>query len=664
MPFNGYYPHNEEPKVTLNPNDASKAIMSAENSSGVMANIIEDLPSNEGVLKFDSAFNRSDVSIPSPWSLVLSMDAMLFGKDFGEFKKMVENEWKSLLALIALKPLMGTDLEIRKIDLTDNSLRPQEKTFYKTLLGLKPVNYIFDSPDCWNNIYYIKLNGKIIGILSNSTLVCSAYVSADKGLKTYLEEKGGVGLILYDANKGTYYLNNPVGFIAENEIRCSYMVNWIDAVKNSLTYLNEVHDKHKYRNELMTKLDRFKEDIISAFNNNPKYGENYFQRQLVVQKFVKVYDNAQGKFLADVFTLFDLITVEFDFTIPYLSVILKAENSNMYIAERLTAELKNLFDNDDFDHAASKIKILRPENMPLLTSKDIFADKLTLVYWVNWSDKYKASPLSKHLTRIGLKKIMLEGNIEIQADCFALWPIKSNLLDKNILGDIDAYTLKNDKLELIEVIDGTYQAKIKFTFNGEDKPYEMIHTYSENDNDVIFVDSGQLPYISIWPYVKILDSNNKSVWNEYYVFKSQKGTSKYHVELDKNIECTRTSELTLLNSGNTEELKRNVSKYTGLASYAAITDKNTDEIGLIIFNRPEHISRGVGTNCLLGLDFGTTSTTLFSRKIPSTVTEASQKGKMRENEEAEFVRFGNAFCYDENNLANKKITDTNFDIMR
>ena len=149
----------------------------------------------------------------------------------------------------------------------------------------------------------------------------------------------------------------------------------------------------------------------------------------------------------------------------------------MYIAERLTAELKNLFDNDDFDHAASKIKILRPENMPLLTSKDIFADKLTLVYWVNWSDKYKASPLSKHLTRIGLKKIMLEGNIEIQADCFALWPIKSNLLDKNILGDIDAYTLKNDKLELIEVIDGTYQAKIKFTFNGEDKPYEMIHTY-------------------------------------------------------------------------------------------------------------------------------------------------------------------------------------------
>ena len=664
MPFNGYYPHIDEPIVTLNPNDADKAIMAAENSAGVMANIIADLPSNEGVLQFDSAFNRSDISIPSPWSLVLSMDAMLFGKEFGTFKTTAENEWKALIALIALRPLMGTDLEIRKIDLTDNSLKPQEKSFYNTLLGLKPVNYIFDSPDCWNNIYYIQLKNKIIGILSNSTLVCSSYVSADEDIKAYLEGKGGVGLVLHDKQKNTYVFNNPAGFIAENEIRCCYMVNWLEALKDSLTYLNAANDKHRYRNELITKLDDYKNEIIAEFNRNPRHTVNYDLQPLVTENFVNVAHNVQVKQLTDVFALFDPITAEFDFTIPYLSVMLKAENSNMYIAERLSSELKNLFDNDAFDHPASKVKIRKPENMPLLTSKDIFADKLTLVYWVNWSDKHKAAPLSKHLTRIGLKNIMLEGNVEIQADCFALWPIKSSILDKNILGDTDAYTLKNDRLELMEVIDGTYQAKIKFTFSGEDRPYELTRTYSENDNDVVFIDSGQLPYLSIWPYAKILDSENKSVWNEYYVFESQKGTSQYNLKLDDNITAVRESELTLLNSGNMEELKRKVFKCDALASYAAIHNKNDSEMGLIIFNRPENISKGAGSNCLLGLDFGTTSTTLFSRKIPTTVTEPSQKGEMRDNEEAEFVRFGNAFCYDENNLANKKITDTSFDIMR
>lgn len=663
MAYNGYYPHNDEPKVTLNPNDAKKAVMTAENSEGVMANIIEDLPSNEGVLRFDSCFNRSDISIPSPWSLVISMDTMLFGKDLGEFQTMAENEWKALLALIALKPLMGTDLEIKKISLNDNSLRPQEKAFYNTLLGLRPVNYIFDG-DCWNNIYYIKLNGKIIGILSDSTLVCSAYVSADAELKAYLEGKGGVGLVIYDAGKGSYLLNDPSVYIAENEIRCSYMVNWLKAVRESLTYLAAANDRHKYRNALITRLEAFENEIIEAFNNNPRYNDRYDQRDLINQNFVRVAHNAQGKTISDAFVLFDLITVEFDFTIPYLSVMLKAEDSNMYIAERLTAELKNLFDNDDFMRSASKIKIRRPENMPLLTAKDIFADKLTLVYWVNWDNKYEAAPLSRHLTRIGLKTITLDGNIDIQTDCFALWPIKSNILDKAVLGETDSYTLKEKRMQLIEVIDGTYRVKIEFNFKGEDKPYEMTRIYSEAENEVVLIDAGQLPYLSVWPYAKVLDTNNRSTWNEYYVFRSQKGTSPLGIELDRNVNCLKHSELTLLNNGNAEELKRSVSKYDGLASYAAIKNKSGEEIGLILFNRPEYISKGAGASCLLGLDFGTTSTTLFARKIPTTVTDAAQKGKMRDNEEAEFVRFGNAFNYDENNLTKKKLTDTAFDIRR
>lgn len=133
-------------------------------------------------------FNRSDISVPTPWALLVSFDIFLRKKDeqdndFGVLKKSTVNEWRSLLTLIALKEYFGIDKKLDKkvilinpSRINDESANETDKKFYNTIFDLHPTESIFgESSNAWDEFVILTLNNEPIGVYSPLTLVCSLY---------------------------------------------------------------------------------------------------------------------------------------------------------------------------------------------------------------------------------------------------------------------------------------------------------------------------------------------------------------------------------------------------------------------------------------------------------------------------------------------------------
>ncbi len=114
-------------------------------------------------------------SIPDVWARPLLFRMALFGiEDAREFiqglTKKIEGEWRSILAMFALKDLKQVNLKVEYVDLAAD-----ESNMAKVLKALVPKESINGDVNSWlTDLYIIYFNGKPIAITSPATLVTSA----------------------------------------------------------------------------------------------------------------------------------------------------------------------------------------------------------------------------------------------------------------------------------------------------------------------------------------------------------------------------------------------------------------------------------------------------------------------------------------------------------
>lgn len=129
---------------------------------------LNNIADNLQVTKVDAKYIDID-SIPSMWARPLLFEIALYDEDHPMHECIVD-EWRGLLAMLALKELRKFRLETQLITIPDGD-GGKTPEFLEALRKLMPERTLDDAETTWEKLYLILFEGKPIGMTSPTTLV-------------------------------------------------------------------------------------------------------------------------------------------------------------------------------------------------------------------------------------------------------------------------------------------------------------------------------------------------------------------------------------------------------------------------------------------------------------------------------------------------------------
>ena len=190
-------------------------------------------------------------SVPDIWAVPLNFESALLGEAKNKRSMAVEAEWRGLLAILALRsrrsiqdveflPVFKGEpatkfLKVAKQLLPDHLNR--EKAWQRTSI---------DQLTSWTDISIITLKKQVIGITSPTTLVCTAPRRGVKALS---------GIAWFDAAAGR--LRDPKPFLSPEETRA--LAFWIGHFQQHLDQINCSGAKYIRLSRVLT---RFRESLV------------------------------------------------------------------------------------------------------------------------------------------------------------------------------------------------------------------------------------------------------------------------------------------------------------------------------------------------------------------------------------------------------------------
>lgn len=306
-----------------------------------LADSLDDQMADAAVTQID----RSSISVPSPWASFLTFNNMFFNgaEKLGKIKldtarKKALDEWRCLVILTALKPILNLDIEYEDINLESLSLEGEVAKFANNLLAVAPKNSLFMNKESWNVIRLIKLHGCVIGAFSNTSLFCSTPNNLNRSVLDYMRDnqypKSLEEIVFtYMSNDGKkiekkYAKFNRNDLIKEifgkSYVRCHYFIEWTKIVSDILAGLNNKIDAKNAENrkvkdnyiEIINNLKALREDVeANAEANNLRNEINnlYLGEESFVSFNRAFYDTDKYKRVQDVF---DGIRPVLNFTLP------------------------------------------------------------------------------------------------------------------------------------------------------------------------------------------------------------------------------------------------------------------------------------------------------------------------------------------------------------
>ena len=126
-------------------------------------------------------------SVPTMWARPLIVQMALFDKKHSIHKQMV-NQWRGMLAAIALAQIEGFDFKVQLIDLNSEQYFDFAKALHE-LMPPKDVNTLYtrENKNPWAETYVFLWNGKPVGMSSPSTLICPSEQGRWDGLRWWNE---------------------------------------------------------------------------------------------------------------------------------------------------------------------------------------------------------------------------------------------------------------------------------------------------------------------------------------------------------------------------------------------------------------------------------------------------------------------------------------------
>ena len=217
---------------------------------------------SEGLKTSEIEENVEDlISIPDVWARTAVFKNALFDESHS-LNKRIKNEWRGLLAVIALAPYHKKNLQVDLLDLSSLKINPfktksesieLDGNFAAVLQSILP-NIVLSQGMNWNELGIIKLDRRPIGMVTPSTLVCASkfYSGSVKELSWF------DGRQLSDPSK--------TADIKPEELLV--LINYIQGLERSLIS-SAMADRYSY-DGILGELDSFKKDCekrVASYSN-------------------------------------------------------------------------------------------------------------------------------------------------------------------------------------------------------------------------------------------------------------------------------------------------------------------------------------------------------------------------------------------------------------
>jgi len=582
------------------------------NESDLLLYIANGLPRAGG------NFKGNDISIPSPWSIFIMNELTLTNPSFYDVNAEAYNQWCAMIALLALRKhnrydTQGLILESAMEDDENN------RFFNAVRDNLVPKKKIFTGGD-WVQNSFVTLNQKTIAFLANNMLVCPAYFFAD------------------DTKKKLHKMAPTI----------------VDGAGKFMSPCNFFKDQPETRTELCQFLNKLRAIIIGRNNDGGTYD---IIRSLTddtnengqIKGLIPRYITALGGQVANplprvgvtVNSVYDIFSMmQPPPPPPPVNLPFDLVNTRS-ISKRAVLIGKNVADiSTEANEAADILVFAGTDGYAPIFYNELDSTKITEL--VEQSEQYGIEFI--HTDTLLLDNMVMvnkEGNKNGFEELFnksssslknfeVIWPINEKLLE--------LYTTEqlNKNLTLKDVSQRSVTVSLSLEIKGLEinGKYKNTHTVSktytiikretvkderrENEPLCRIIKKDDLPFLAVWPFVKLIDNQDVSLWKRYNFLcvehKAHSGMMEIHpfFESEMDVWDSAPQELSSLVGE-----PRNIYYRRSLNLPVAfkILEKNNLDIqnycGSVFLKMPEPPFRRGTHEWNIGLDFGTTSTTAF-----------------------------------------------------
>ena len=495
-------------------------------------------------------------SIPSMWARPLLFEMALYEDDTNHpIHKRILGEWRGLLAMLALKEWCDFDLTIEQININDTGNPPAANDFLKALEKLIP-NDALDGKTTWETLNIILFNEKPIGITSPTTLVC-----------TSVNYSGRISGVPWFNGK---FLDNPV--LKLNSFEKDAVAGWLkhlygntmqipdgNKLKASINgllfaFMNELGDGTAVTKFSNTSLG-FTQDLYKSMNNPVEPRELPSSVELIPSK------NKQPKTKL-------LIP---DQTIPKTWGV---EPQNVFVWNGKTLATTQSF--------SGKPKLVLPQNIHLRSQKDFFTDKLFVI------NQEKAFHQHSTLVSKGSQGLNFNGILVTP-----ILPISEELLTYlDVKGLNDRITFTQQNASIVVSLRLTLSG-----INGKNRDFIISKEYGTANVSSI----GVGPVLAIWPNFRNPD------WKTYYTYFTTAAQNTFYA---KPFVAAGEGSNPRTFSDNQGNVDKEITK-TERFPEAMLCEYNGIKAGILLISAPEEILGVDGTAWTVGVDFGTSSTTVY-----------------------------------------------------
>lgn len=542
-------------------------------------------------------------SIPDVWARPLLFQMALFDEDnkigfVSGLHKQVVGEWRSLIAMIALKDIKHLNLTTREVCIDSIN----GGTIEKVLDVLKPKEAILKDDEYginpWSRLYIFYLDGRILAVTSPTTLLATA---ADY-------ENTFAGMLQEPWSSNGIFLTDPVGRLSDEEHFALF--NWLDAM----------HDKvQKHGLEVSRGAVSGDETVIKGLLRMlATYRNDVGQRchQLSFESKVDFVDAG--------LELNNGIFRWMNYTAKAKAATSQSSAFKLKISEARKVDKDILIVSPDMAKSFANTLGVHPAKLPVWAG--ISANDLTEEDLGYGAGRIGRTPLNGAEFRrpedlFTDKIVMLNGGKLIcsmaipgiaemensKPSYTPIIPLKAEILDYFTPGEIA------DALYIERKGDNIY---VNFTYHLVQGDYKYTKVYERNDTEYINQD---VPVIEIWPNIK------REGWNKYYLY--------YENVEAQSTEDKLCTEQFFINPWSYDR-KLSVpaggllNKYTArldifpevLCCKANTKESGLFEAGIVLMKQPTAFSRSAGKKWSVGIDFGTSSTMVYYRENEEAAT--------------------------------------------
>ena len=496
-------------------------------------------------------------SIPSMWARPLLFEMALYN-DRHPVHTRILGEWRGLLAMLALKEWSDFPLTTEQLDITN--VNPVDaKDFLEALHKLRPKGTL-DPATTWETLNVILFNAKPIGITSPTTLVCTAVSCFGRisGVPWFNEK----------------LLENPVTKL--NNFEKEAVVFWLKHLHAQVLELTN----SKIKASLNGLLNSFMDDLGDA---PPVLTFSNTALGLTQDLFKKCLDKPVEP-REDLPSSVELVPSrskqpETTLLVPDQRIpeVWGVEPQNVIVWKGKTLATTQSFSGEP--------KFILPQNVHLRRQKDFFTDKLFVI------NQEKA--FQEHSTLVS------KGSEELNFNGVSVTPILP--ITEELLTYLDVRDL-NTRITFDQQKDSIV-ARLRLTLsgiNGENRDFTISKEYGVAD--VKPISTG--PVLAIWPNFRTPD------WKAYYTYYTTAGQDAFYAKPYLSAGETSDPRTFADGWGNVEKELTKTERFPE----AMLCEYDGDKAGILLISTPEETRSVDGMNWTIGVDFGTSSTTIYRHR--------------------------------------------------